>query len=469
MDLNRRAVEPTPGAPMSAAVNLPPFPEEGAARADQSELAALGGAFWSLAGLDTVFEVLTPDDFYDGRNRIVARALLHLRDTERWTPDTIGLHDYLTATDQIDSVGVTHIGRIENHSTTDEPEVLRTYAFAVAEASVRRQLAGLARDVYKGSGDREAEDTINLIQQRLERIQARVAGDGAIEARALLNRVIGQIEARCRGDAAASGVPTGFARFDDMTGGLNRGDLVILAARPSVGKTAIALNFMLGAVRTGARVMVFSLEMGRDQIMERLIANVADVRLHQIKRKALFDYELERLSRAQVELAGIDFVVDDRSTLNVPEMRAAARRAQAKGSLGLVIVDYLQFAKGTTDENRTQEVASISRGLKALAKEMNVPVLALSQLNRESEKNDGGRPKLSNLRDSGSIEQDADLVLFLHRKDIKDHKDHEAELIVAKHRNGECGTIALEFWGSRQRFVESAGEQPGLPPQEEQI
>lgn len=454
---------------MSSALKLVTFPEEGPARADLSELSALGGALWSLAGLDTVFEVLTPEDFYDGRNRIIARALLHLRDTERWTPDTIGLHDHLTATGQMDSVGVTHLGRIVNHSTTDEPEVLRTHAFAVAEASVRRQLARLARDAYEGSGDREAEETINLIQERLERIQARVAGDGAIEGRALLNRVVGQIEARYRGEGKAAGVPTGFAQFDEMTGGLNRGDLVILAARPSVGKTAIALNFMLGAMRSGARVLIFSLEMTRDQIMERLIANVGDIRLQHVKRSALFDHEMERLSRAIAELSGIDFVVDDRSTLNVPDMRAAARRAAAKGPLGLVIVDYLQFAKGTTDENRTQEVASISRGLKALAKELNVPVLALSQLNRESEKNDGGRPKLSNLRDSGAIEQDADLVLFLHRKDIKDHADRTAELIVAKHRNGECGTIALEFWGSRQRFTEAAGEQPGLPPQEEEV
>ncbi len=454
---------------MSTAPKILPFPEEAAARADHSELAALGGALWSLAGLDTVFEILTPEDFYDGRNRIVARALLELREAGRWTPDVSGLHDHLTATGQMPAVTATHIGTIIDHATTDEPEVLRTRAFAVAEASARRQLARLARDAYEGSGGREAEATIGLIQERLERIQNRVTGDGAIGGRDLLDLVVGDIEARCRGDVRAAGVPTGFVQLDELTGGLHPGDLVILAARPSVGKTAFALNVMLGAFRSGARAMMFSMEMGRKQIMERLLANVADIRLQRIRREPLFDHDLGKLARATAELRTLDLEVDDRSTLSVAEMRAAARRAHAKAPLGLIIVDYLQYAKGTTDENRTQEVASISRGLKALARDLAVPVLALSQLNRESEKNDGARPKLSNLRDSGAIEQDADLVLFLHRKDIKNYTDRTAELIVAKHRNGECGTIELDFYGSRQRFTELAGPQPGLPPQEEPI
>ena len=447
-----------------------PTPEESLARADHSELAALGGCLWSLAGLDTVFEILTPEDFYDGMNRVIARALLHLRDTGRWTPDTVALHDLLLARGEFELPGmVTRLGLIVNNSTTDEPEVLRTYAFAVAEASARRQLARLTRDAHEGSGTRDAAETVGLIQQRLDAIENRTATANAVSARTLAKEVMDRVEGLATKRLTQEGTRTGFAALDNLTNGFQPADLVLLAARPSVGKTAFALNMMTGAMQSGGRVVMFSMEMPRASIMQRILSSLSGVSLFRIRRGEMFEHDWSPLSRASAEIGTFDLLVDDRAGLSVADMRTVARRQRAMGPLALVVVDYLQLARGTSDENRNQEVSSISRGLKALAKELAVPVLALSQFNRDSEKS-GGRPKLVNLRDSGALEQDADLVLLLHREDITNRLDRKAELIVAKHRNGETGLIELEFNGAVQRFNEVPGQAPpeeaALPPAE---
>lgn len=440
------------------------------ARADESERAVLGSCIFSLEGLDSVFEILTPEDFYLGSHRIVARALLALREAGGYTPDCAALHDRLYARNEMDSIGgPTYLGRLIDAGYSDAPDFVRAHAFHVAEASARRQLTHLAADMQNGVATRETEETIGMVQQRLEQIQNRVVPQGTAGASTLVREAMARVEARKLAGKTLTGIPSGFPALDAMTNGFQPGDLVLLAARPSVGKTALALQIAVNTMRAGNRVLVFSLEMPAAQLTERMLANVAGVHLSRIRSGLLYEHQWEPFARGSAELARLPFHVDDRGALTVSEMRGVARRLRGVGPIGLIVVDYLGLARGTNDENRNQEVSSISRGLKVLAKELAVPVLALSQFNRESEKS-GARPKLANLRDSGALEQDADLVLFLHRADITDRMDRKAELIVAKHRNGETGLIELDFDGARQRFTEVPGqvaaEAADLPPAE---
>lgn len=441
------------------------------ARADESERAVLGSCLFSAEGLDAVFEILTPEDFYQGSHRIVARALLHLRETGGYTPDCAALHDLLYARNEMDSIGgPTYLGRLVDAGYCDAPDFVRAHAFHVAEASAKRQLAHLAADMRDGVAGRETEETIGMVQQRLEQIQNRVVPQGAVGALTLVREAVARVESRKLAGKTITGTPAGLPALDTMTNGFQPGDLILLAARPSVGKTALALQVAINAMRVGHRVLVFSLEMPAGQLTERMLANVAGVHLSRIRSGLLYEHQWEPFARGTAELQALPLHVDDRGALTVAEMRGVARRQRATGPLGLVIVDYLQLARGTSDENRNQEVSSISRALKVMAKELAVPVLALSQFSRSAEKHDGKRPRLSDLRDSGALEQDADLVLFLHREDITDRLDRKAELIVAKHRNGETGLIELNFDGARQRFNEVPGQVPAeeaaLPPAE---
>ena len=253
-------------------------------------------------------------------------------------------------------------------------------------------------------------------------------------------------------------MPTSYHDFDELTGGLQKSDLVILAARPSMGKTALALGMAYGAaISHGKTVGIFSLEMSATQLVQRLLSMETGINSHRLRMGDVDEGEFERMVRAIGRLSEANIFIDDQAGASIMDIRSKARRLQAENGLDLVVIDYLQLMSGRRTENRVQEISEISRGLKGLARELNVPVLALSQLSRAVETRSDHRPMLSDLRESGSIEQDADLVLFIYREDKYDQETEKqgvAEIIVAKHRNGPVGSVNLRFFDGTARFAD---------------
>jgi replicative DNA helicase len=253
-------------------------------------------------------------------------------------------------------------------------------------------------------------------------------------------------------------VPTGFADLDKLTGGLQKSDLIIIGARPSIGKTAFALGIAYGAgVLHAKTVGIFSLEMSAEQLVQRLLSTETGVDSHRLRLGQIDDHEWDRISRAFGRLAEAQIYIDDSAGLSIMELRSKCRRLQAERGLDLLVIDYLQLMSGRRSENRVQEISEISRGLKSIARELNIPVIALSQLSRQIESRSDHHPLLSDLRESGSIEQDADIVMFIYRDEVYDPNSEQkgiAEISIAKHRNGPVGTVNLRFFQKTARFAD---------------
>ena len=271
-----------------------------------------------------------------------------------------------------------------------------------------------------------------------------------------------ELEAIASRGGRLAGVPTGFAELDELTNGLHPGQMIIVAARPAIGKSTLALDFARSAaIRNNLTTAVFSLEMSASEIMTRLLSAEAGLKLHSLRTGKLTDDDWERLSKVTSRIENAPLYIDDSPNLTMMEIRAKARRMKQRYDLKLVIIDYLQLmSSGRKVESRQVEVSEFSRQIKLLAKELGIPVIAISQLNRASEQRTDKRPLLSDLRESGSLEQDADMVILLHREDAynKDDRPGEADLIVAKHRNGETRTVTTAFQGHYSRFVDLAGD-----------
>ena len=364
--------------------------------------------------------------------------------------------------------GLAYLGTLARDTPTAAN--VRAYAQIVRERSLLRRLISAGRSITAAAfanDGRAARDLVDEAEQQVFRIAEQSTGrrDGAIKVSALLPQLIDKIDAWHTDPNSMRGLPTGFADFDRKTGGLRPGDLVIVAGRPSMGKTTLAMNIAeYAAVNPGTRssVAIFSMEMPAEQLLTRMLSSIGGVPLNGIRSGQISDEDWVRVTAATSQLSEARIFIDESPSLTPTELRARARRVAREHGLDLVVVDYLQLMQVPgTKENRATEIAEISRGLKALAKELQVPVIALSQLNRGVEQRTEKKPVMSDLRESGAIEQDADMILLIYREEVYDKNTPKrgiAEIDLAKHRNGEIGMFMLTFQGQYSRFANYAAD-----------
>jgi replicative DNA helicase len=439
----------------------------------EAEQSVLGGLLLDNAAIDKIGDLLFAADFYNDAHRSIFEAITGLI-ADNKPADVVTVAEVLGSLKKLDYVGgMAYLGAlVENVPTAAN---IRRYAEIVRERAILRRLAAaggeIADTAYNPLG-RSVREILDQAETRVFEIAEHGARgqQGFQELRPLLTQVVERIELLFARDnpSDVTGVATGFTDLDRLTSGLQEGDLIVIAGRPSMGKTAFALNIaehIALSTKLKLPVALFSMEMGATQLAMRLIGSVGHLDQHKIRTGQLSPEDWERLSEALGRLSDAAIHVDETPALNALELRARARRLarQYGGKLGAIIVDYLQLMQAVAQgENRATEISEISRSLKALAKELKVPVLALSQLNRSLEQRPNKRPIMSDLRESGAIEQDADVILFIYRDEVYNEDTQDkgvAEIIVGKQRNGPIGTVRLAFLGQYTRFENLA--QPG--------
>lgn len=424
------------------------------------EKTLLGSLLIDREAINKVADLLKPEDFYQRSHQIIYQAVISLFD-KRNPIDLLSLSNKLEEMGHLDDVGgMAYLTSLASSVGTSAH--ILSYAKIVQRKKMLRDLIDAAHHII-GISANEEEDTEDLLDQaekKLFSVSQKSLTKNFLQLGHTLddamNRILNQ------GDGNLRGLKTYFTGLDNKLGGLQKSDLIVLAARPSVGKTAFAINLALNVAKDNVPVGIFSMEMSIDQIVDRLIAAQAGVSLWSSRIGRLDEDSLQKTTQACEELKGLPIFIDDSPSPNILQMRAMARRLQSEHGLGLLVVDYLQLMSARRNyDSPVQQVTEISRGLKGLAKELNIPIIAISQLSRAVEQRDGHRPKLSDLRDSGSIEQDADLVMFIHRDDKNKDKDklnpdqiNTAQLIIAKHRNGPTGEIDFKINPDSLRFLE---------------
>ena len=433
----------------------------------EAEQSVLGAILIDRDAIVEVAEFLRPADFYRQANGKIFEAVLELFE-KREPIDIVTVAEALERSGDIEAIG----GRayLSNLSSSTPTAVHAVqYARIVERKAVLRNLIGAAGRIagigYEDSP--EIQESIDRAEAELFAVSQKRVASGFQKLDTLLHQAYDRLDYLHAHRGEISGVRTGFADLDTLTTGLQKSDLVILAARPSVGKTSFALNIAEhAAVKERKSVGVFSLEMSKEQLVLRLLSSVANIDSQRLRSGFLEELDFARIAPAMNALSEAPLYIDDTPSISTMELRTKARRLHAESGLDLVIVDYLQLMQAATtsrDSNRVQEVSEISRGLKALARELSVPVIALSQLSRQPEMRNENEPRLSDLRESGAIEQDADLVMFLYREKERSAEETEADgevihLKLAKHRNGPTGNIDLWFKKAQTRFVSYAGE-----------
>lgn len=436
--------------PMST-VRLPP-------QAVEAEQSVLGSLLLDVNGIIKVADTLQPEDFYRPDHQLIYEAILRLYEHRR-AIDVVTLTEELEGTKTLEAAGgATAIASL-THRVPSAANIVH-YAQIVHEKGVLRRLIRTASSITE-LGYQEDRPVDELVDEA-ERLVFEVAEQSVQEkfepVKDILIRSFERIEDLHEHRGKTRGVPTGFQDLDNLLSGLQQSDLVIIAARPSMGKTSFALNIAHhAAIHHKTSIGFFSLEQSKDQLVDRLIAGEANVDSWKLRTGNLANEDFEQLNYAMGVLADAPMYIDDQPSLTVMEVRTKARRLQAEHGLGLIVVDYLQLMQGrqTRDNNRVQEISDISRGLKSLARELDIPVVALSQLSRAVEQRPNHIPQLSDLRDSGSIEQDADVVLFLYREDYynpETENKNVAKVLVRKHRNGPTGEIDLFFIPTQTKF-----------------
>lgn len=425
-----------------------------------AEQCVLGGMLLSKEAIIQVVEILSSSDFYRPAHQTIYDTIVDL--FARGEPvDAISVHAELTKRGEIARVG----GAPYLHTLTDTVPTAANagyYARIVADRAVLRRLveAGTRIAQLGYSGDGDVDDLVDQAQAEIFKVAERRTSEDYLPLSDIMPGALDELEAIASHDDTLTGVPTGFTDFDALSNGLHPGQMIIIAARPAVGKSTLALDFARSAaIKHQLTTVFFSLEMGRNEIVMRLLSAEARVPLHTMRSGMMTDEDWARLARRMGEVAGAPLFIDDSPNLTMMEIRAKCRRLKQQHDLKLVIVDYLQLLSSHGRvESRQQEVSEMSRSLKLLAKELEVPVVALSQLNRGPEQRTDKKPQISDLRESGSIEQDADMVILLHRDSVydKDVRPGEADLIVAKHRNGPTATINVAFQGHYSRFADMA-------------
>ena len=420
----------------------------------EAEMCVLGCAYMSSSALEKVCDELSSDMFYDKRNSVIYYALSELKKRNEKIDSTM-LKNEIEKNTPINSVGGVEylsdvIDSVVSASNID------SYIKIVREKALRRKLITVCEDIEKNARveDQDTNDLIESAEKKLFTVtKARKAGEFRT-SREVLKSAISQLETLSKNDSDVTGVPTGFYDFDKLTSGLHPNELIIIAARPAMGKTAFALNIAVNAaLATNKAVAIFNLEMGAEQLMFRMLSAASSVEGNKLKTGKLSHDDWKKINEATSELGDAPIFIEDTPGITIGEIRAKCRRLASAGNLGLIVIDYLQLISGGPGygNNRQQEVSDISRSLKTMAMELGVPVIALAQLSRNVEGRENKRPIMSDLRESGSIEQDADIVSFLYRDDYYtkqvDNPDGVSisELIIGKHRNGATGTIELLF------------------------
>jgi replicative DNA helicase len=424
-----------------------------------AEQAVLGAMLISKDAIADVAEVLRGGDFYRPAHTTVYEIITDLY-SKGEPADTISVGTELHRRGLLDRVG----GAPFLHALTESvptPGSGSYYAKIVAEKAVRRRLveAGIRVTQLGYNEASEVEDAVDRAQAEVFAITERRSGDDFLPLEGLINPTLEEIESISTRDGSLTGVPTGFSDLDEKTNGLHPGQLVVVAARPAVGKSTLALDFARSAsIKHGQASVVFSLEMSRTEIVMRLLSAESRVHLQNMRSGKMKDDDWARLAQRIGEITSAPLFIDDSPHVTMMELRAKCRRLVQRHDLRLVVVDYLQLMTPTKRlDSRQQEVSELSRALKLLAKEIGVPVVALSQLNRAAETRADKKPQLSDLRESGAIEQDADVVVLLHREDMYEPESAragEADFIIAKQRNGPTGTVTVAFQGHYSRFVD---------------
>lgn len=422
----------------------------------EAEQAVLGSILLESAVINQVLEVLIPEDFYKDAHRKIFNAMIDL-DRDNKPIDLLTLFDHLKSNGNLlEEVGessyLTYLTELV--PTTENVDY---YAKLVKEKSIVRNLVMAATDIaHRGNDENvDLDEFIDRAEHTILDISQNKIKPSFYDSRFLANKALELIEELHARKELITGISTGFEKLDYLTSGLQAADLVIVAARPGLGKTSIALNIAAhAALEHGNAIGIFSLEMTKEQLMLRMLSNKSKVNYSSIRSGYIKDEDLEKLVHAADELGQSKIYIDDTPAISVLEIRAKARRQQRDKGLDLIIVDYLQLMRGSRRvESREREIAEISGSLKALAKELSIPVIAISQLSRQTETRSDRRPQLADLRESGAIEQDADLVLFIHRADVyrkdPEEKDGIAEVIIGKQRNGPTGTVKLAFLEKR--------------------
>lgn len=431
----------------------------------EAEEAILGAILVNPACMNKIVEHIRPESFYKPAHRYVYEAMLQLYNGEDKI-DIVSVSDVLNINQKLELVGGRAFVNDLSYKTITTANV-EYYAKLVQEKAIKRSLINAGSEIVASGYD------VNPIDQSIEQAQKLIfdiasskASSSLISIKDIVYNVYEKIEERANNKGQLTGVATHFYDLDAMMNGLQKSDLIILAARPAMGKTAFALNIAQNvALRSNVPVAIFSLEMSKDQLAQRLMCSEAEVDTQRLKTGNMQAKDWEKLATAMASLSEAKIYIDDTAGCTITDLRAKCRRlAMAEKDLGLIVIDYLQLIEGTGREDRMQAISTISRGLKILAKELNIPIIALSQLSRTVEGRTDKRPMLSDLRESGSIEQDADIVMFIYRDEYyknanEDEEDAEkaankgeAEIIIAKHRNGPVGTVKLLFQGSITKF-----------------
>ena len=426
----------------------------------EAEQAVIGGLLLDNRAWETIADKLVDEDFYRHDHRLLFNAIRELE--SRNEPfDAVTLSQCLDKNDKLDQAGgLLYLGRLAKD--TPSASNILAYANIVREKSVLRQLIAVGTDI-SGSGyvpeGRDSKELLDNAEKKVFQIAEQGArGQGGFQdMKALLSKTVDKIDHLFNSDGGITGVSTGFDKFDEMTTGLQEADLVIVAGRPSMGKTTFAMNIAENAaIGDKLPVAVFSMEMPGDSLAMRMISSLGRVDQHHIRTGNLTDEDWARITSAIHILSEANIFIDDTPAMSPNEIRARARRLKRQHGLGLIVIDYLQLMQvHGGSENRATEISEISRSLKAMAKELKVPVIALSQLNRSLEQRPDKRPVMSDLRESGAIEQDADLIVFIYRDEVYNDDSPQkgvAEIIIAKQRNGPIGKSLLTFLGKYTKF-----------------
>jgi replicative DNA helicase len=425
----------------------------------EAEASLLGSLLLDSDAIINVADIVNSADFYDERHRLIFDAILHLYEKHR-PIDVLTVTNRLTEEKQLENAGGAALVS-ELVSLVPSAAHAVHYAEIVHKKGTLRRLIQASQDIINlgYDEDSEVEETLAQAEQRLFAVSQATIGQDIMPIEAILEQSFERLDDLHRDKGRLRGIPTGFTDMDNKLAGMQKSDLLILAARPSMGKTTLALNIAHHvATKDKLPVLIFSLEMSKEQLVDRLLSAESGIDAWNLRTGNISDKDFEQLNLAYGELSEAPIYIDDTPGITALEMRTKARREQHKHALGLVVVDYLQLMSGASrsyGDNRVQEISEISRGLKALARELNVPVLALSQLSRSVEQRSPKIPQLQDLRESGSIEQDADVVMFIYREDYYEpdtERKHISDIFISKHRNGPTGKIELFFHPEQLAF-----------------
>ena len=424
----------------------------------EAEQSVIGAMIIDKSAISKALEKLKDEDFYRDGHKVIFKAIREMFSKDM-AVDLVTLLEYLKSTDNLDKAGgVTYISEVSSSVITTAN--LEAYIKIVEDKSTLRKLIKSATQIIEESYNKQdkVEDVIDIAQKKIFDL-AEKQGSNEYESLAnVLERGFLEIERLFNNKGSITGVGSGIRDLDAKTSGFQKGDMVLIAARPSMGKTTFSLNIAENAaLREGKSVVIFSLEMSKEQLAYKLLCSEANVDMLKLRTGNLDDDDWERIARATGPLSKAKIYIDDTAGLSVMEMRSKCRKIKMEHGIDMILIDYLQLMSGSAgSESRQQEVSEISRSIKALAKEMECPVIALSQLSRAPEQSADHRPMLSDLRESGSIEQDADVVMFLYRDEYYNKETEEkniGECIIAKQRNGPVGTVKMAWIGAHSKFA----------------